>query len=392
MSSDIDIAPAATTVPGAFFYWPDNGFWSFQLLRLFSQAATGGADLTEVHLAVRGLSPGDVDGWYHAFTALATRVERAGDEALTAGESVTARDAFKRASNYYRASGFFLRPDDQEYLDAVDARRRSFHKAIPLDDMNVSSVDIPYQDGDLPGYLISARTGGDDGRKPVVIVSGGADSVCEELYFAIGRGLAERGYHVLTFDGPGQGEALKRGFVSRADWELPTGAVIDFLETVPGVDRDRIGFVGQSLGGLYAVRVAAHERRLRSVVAWGAQWNIHSLFADWVRAGGPLIDHLSRWVPQMMGAPDLNSAVDKLKPFRADTDAALVSCPFLVMHGEADTVVPVDNARLLFDAIPRTDKQLKIFRFGEPGSEHCQVDSVHAAARVIGSWFKRTLG
>ncbi len=376
-------------MPGAYLYWPDNPFWSFQLLRLFSQANAGAAELTEVHLAVRDLEAGDIEGWYAAFIELARRVESQGDDALVADDRITARDAFKRATNYYRTAGFFLLPTEPRYHDTIEDRRRSFQKAIPLDDMSIETVEIPFESGLLPGYLISAPSY--DSPRPVVIISGGADSVCEELYFALGRSLAERGYLVVTFDGPGQGEALRRGIVARADWEAPIGAVVDLLEGVTAADAARIGFVGQSLGGLYGVRVAAYEPRVASVVAWGAQWNIQEQFKAKLAVGGPAIDHLARWFPAMLGADDLDGAVEKLAPFRADQDAAQVRRPLLVLHGEADTIVPAELARRLYDAIPREDKELKIIPYGEPGCEHCQVDSIYAAAGAIGPWFAKTL-
>ena len=216
--------------------------------------------------------------------------------------------------------------------------------------------------------------------------------MCEELYFALGRGLAQRGFRAVTLDGPGQGEALRRGLTARHDWEVPTAAVIDFLLARPDVDPEHIGFVGQSLGGLYAVRVAGREPRLRSVVAWGGQWDVHALWTERVRqAAGPLVGHYARWFPAMLGAQDLEGVAEKLRPFTAAQDAALVDCPLLVLHGEADTVIPIEFARRLHDAIPREDKELRVYRYGEPGCEHCQVDSITVANRDIGAWFEQTL-
>jgi len=391
METQTMVEVPAIAQPGAFLYWPENIFWSFQLLRLFSQANAGAAELTEIHLVARALEPGDIEGWYAGFSDLGRRVESAGDTAAAADEMVTAREAWKRATNYHRTAGFFLTADDPRYLEAVEARRRAFQKAAPHDDLRVEPLEIPFDGSHLPGYAIAHRDAGPR-PKPAVIVFGSADSVCEELYFALGRGLAERGFLAVTVDGPGQGEALRRGMVARADWEHPTGAVIDFLTGREDADPERIGFVGQSLGGLYAVRVAAREPRLRSVVAWGGQWDLQALFdARMAQAAGPVIEHYARWFPQMLGAADLAGVSAKLAPFRAAEDAAAVACPLLIMHGEADTVVPVEHAQRLFDAIPRADKLLRIYRYGEPGCEHCQVDSLSTANREIGSWFARTL-
>jgi len=379
----------ADAEPGAFLYWPESPYWSFQVLRLFAQASTGGADITEVHLAVRELRPGDIEGWYDALHSLARRVEEAGDGARAAGDVITARDAWYRASNYYRASIFFLLPDDERYRSGVGDRRRCFQKAMPFDDLRIESVEIPFENGSLPGYLFHKPAPSD--RLPVVMIGGGADSVCEELYFALGRQLAERGFLVLTYDGPGQGLARLRGHLLRHDWEVVAGAAIDFLEGVEVADAERVAIVGQSLGGLFAVRAAAYEPRLAGAVAWGAQWDIQAQISAKLAVGGHTIDHLAALFPQMLGVAGTDAALAALAPFRIPVVDAM-HCPVLIVHGAADTIVPAELADRLFDALPGGDKELKVFEYGEPGCEHCQCDSTAASASVIGSWLRRRLG
>lgn len=56
---------------------------------------------------------------------------------------------------------------------------------------------------------------------PLLINTPGADSVQEELYFTHPHGGVQRGYAVLTFEGPGQGMPLKEtGALMRPDWKL----------------------------------------------------------------------------------------------------------------------------------------------------------------------------
>jgi 2,6-dihydroxypseudooxynicotine hydrolase len=83
---------------------------------------------------------------------------------------------------------------------------------------------------------------------------------------------------ILAFDGPGQGEA-EYDFPIRHDYENVVGPVIDWVKAhVPDVDADRIGIWGISLGGYYAPRAAAFEKRIRAAIAncgpynWGALW------------------------------------------------------------------------------------------------------------------------
>jgi len=90
--------------------------------------------------------------------------------------------------------------------------------------------------------------------------------VTKEILFGIIRyEFAERGISCLVVDTPGTGEPLRlRGVPSRPDYEVPTRAIVDYLETRSDVDKDRIGLLGISLGGYYAPRGAAFEHRTNS--------------------------------------------------------------------------------------------------------------------------------
>jgi pimeloyl-ACP methyl ester carboxylesterase len=78
----------------------------------------------------------------------------------------------------------------------------------------------------------------------------------------------EHGYSVLTYDGPGQGSALRdQGLTFTHEWEKPTAAVIDAI--LAGHSRPhQMVLVGTSMGGCLAPRAAAFNRRFDGVVAY----------------------------------------------------------------------------------------------------------------------------
>jgi len=87
----------------------------------------------------------------------------------------------------------------------------------------------------------------------------------------VGSELAERGFVVLAPDYPTLGEhridVYSRGWQSasmKAVWDNVRG--IDLLQTLPQVDRRRIGAIGHSLGGHNALFTAAFDTRIRCVV------------------------------------------------------------------------------------------------------------------------------
>lgn len=236
-------------------------FW-FETLRLFGHASYGGADFGEVVATASRITSGDYDSWHEHWLAIADRVAA---EAATA-RPISARDGFLRASNYYRAAEFFLHanPDDPRVDHAIERSVACFRAAIARMD-GIEPVEIPYEETVLHGYLYRAPG---PGPKPVLVMHNGFDGSAEELHFFGAAGGPVRGYHVLTFDGPGQPSAIHGGKLTfRPDWEHVVGPVIDYLAADPGVDPERIALLGVSLGGMLAPRAAAYEPRLAAVIA-----------------------------------------------------------------------------------------------------------------------------
>ncbi len=92
----------------------------------------------------------------------------------------------------------------------------------------------------------------------------GLDSTKEELQ-ATAEYLLARGMATLAIDGPGQGEAEYDLPIEPA-YEKVATAVVDYLASRADVDGGSVGLFGVSLGGYYAARAAAREKRLKAVV------------------------------------------------------------------------------------------------------------------------------
>lgn len=375
---------STTTDLGAYAYWPENPFWSFQLLRLIEQANVGGSDFSELHSAVKDLPVGDGEAWLQAFTSLASTVEATAEKDAATGHRVSARDGYLRATNYHRSAGFFLSPADPRHGAGVLARRRCFVAAAALSEAEIEAVEIPYGETTLPGYRFGpAGTGENPG--PAVITFGGTDAVAEEMYFFIGRSLAERGFTVLAMDGPGQGEALRRGIYGRPDWEVPVGAAVDFLEAREDVDPERVVLIGQSLGGYYAPRAAAYEQRLRATVVWGAVYDLQEcleLHRDQTR------EHFIEQFKRIFGI-DAEGEVElweSVRSYSLDGVAAKIESPILIVHGEDDRLAPVDHARRLCEEVASKEKKLIVYPSGELGCTHCQIDALALVQHDICNW------
>ena len=99
----------------------------------------------------------------------------------------------------------------------------------------------------------------------------GLDSTKEEFRSTEALFL-ERGLATFSVDGPGQGEA-EYDLPIRGDWEVPGQAIVDAVAAQPGIDPERIGVWGVSLGGYYAPRLASGVEQVRACVALAGPYN-----------------------------------------------------------------------------------------------------------------------
>jgi alpha-beta hydrolase superfamily lysophospholipase len=249
------------------FFPDDPQFW-YETQRALGHSAYGGAELGEVAVVAERITPGDYDSWYNEWTAAADARVQEATTALNSGHIISARDAFLRASNYARSAEFFLHGNpldpriDKSYAQSVDA----FGMFVKLSEGRIEKVEIPFEDSKLYGYFYRS---GSKAKSPTVIMHNGFDGSAEEMHFFGAAAAVERGYNVLSFDGPGQPSARRRhGMLFRPNWESVVTPVLDWLLAErTDVATNQIALLGISMGGLLAPRAAAFEPRLAAVMA-----------------------------------------------------------------------------------------------------------------------------
>ncbi|HWI15788.1 MAG TPA: alpha/beta hydrolase, partial [Burkholderiales bacterium] len=113
---------------------------------------------------------------------------------------------------------------------------------------------------------------------------------------------------------------------------------------------------------------------------------------SWIRrrkemeSGGTKVSAPHFHLMWVLGVPDMDAAMAKLKDYTLAGVADKITCPFLVVHGEHDSIVPVAYAQRLYDAAGSRKKTLRIFTAEEGGSEHCQGDNRILGANYVADW------
>jgi predicted alpha/beta-fold hydrolase len=260
-------APAAQN--GLVFKSPEL---QFQVLRALGASAYGAADIGECLEAAMQvdegqLEQGDFDTWFNAWNSTAERLRGVADESMSRGDRTSARDTYLRCNTYYNMAEFYLHgnPSDPRIKETSGKARDCFRKAGKLFEPPVEEVGIKYENTTLPGYFYRVDTSGK--KRPLVIIQTGFDGTQEELYAGGVKASLERGYNVLTFEGPGQGQVVReQGLHFRSDWEKVVTPVVDYAVSRKDVDPKKITLWGISMGGCLAARAAAYEHRLKALI------------------------------------------------------------------------------------------------------------------------------
>lgn len=134
------------------------------------------------------------------------------------------------------------------------------------------------------------------------------------------------------------------------------------------VDPERIGLIGHSRGGGIAILYAHSDQRIRSLVTWSAIASVERYSAEeteqWKNKG--YIEIENKRTNQMMRVnTDLLDDIQKnKKKLNILSAAEKIEIPTLIIHGQEDDPVPVNEAQTIYDHLNAPDKDLMIIEEG----------------------------
>ena len=307
-----------------------------------------GLDAGDVKEAFESIHTSDKDDWAAGFMHVADRYFNEA-KALEKDKS----DLTKANADYIRA--WRLYSFGRWPIPASAGKQRSYEKAIEsfLDhakffDPPLEVVRIPFEGKEIIGYLRLPKDA--KGPVPLVIAVNGLDSRKEDLAESFGA-ILPFGVGYLAVDGPGTGQNPIK-VSETADRML--SRVLDYAQSRPEIDKNRIAMHGVSWGAYWATKMAIVERgRLRGCSAqsppvdkfFQKDFLMNSLLGN--------REYLFDQVPALMnileGVHTLEEMGDYLPKMSLVQQGLLGKpmAPMLILAGVNDTQVPIDDEYLL---------------------------------------------
>lgn len=164
-----------------------------QLARTLGYASYGAAEIGECLALGQTIPSGDYEGWFDAWWHLAQQAFQRGNIAENTGATHYAAP-YLAASNYARTAFFFLEDKPDKRIDeAMTFSKKAFKKALGLMTTQFESIEIPYENTTLPGYIYFSESYPNT-KRPFIIDTGGGDNTLEHLT----KGQAKTLYNQLT--------------------------------------------------------------------------------------------------------------------------------------------------------------------------------------------------
>ncbi len=334
---------------------------------------TSGVPLADFQEATDGME--NWEDWLPRWSARAKIHEYLGDEAFAAGNTLSAAEHWTTAGLIYHFGKFMAVEFPEEmkatHEKAVACRTRALPHLRPPGER----IEIPFEGKFLAANL---RLPVEPGPAPLVIMIPGLEATKEEI-FGYEPGFLTRGMATLAIDGPGQGEA-EYDFPIRPDYETVAAAVIDWAETRGEIDKDRIGIFGVSMGGHYAPRAAAMEKRIKACVAisgayaWGANWDEKSF--------------INREVFRIRAhCGSMEEAGEYSRKLTLEGVAEKITCPIYIVAGGRDRLTAVEAAERLASEVSGP----KVLSIVEDGNHVCH-NRPYKVRPQTADWMAQQLG
>jgi pimeloyl-ACP methyl ester carboxylesterase len=250
------------------------------------------------------------------------------------------------------------------------------------------TVSFPSRVDNLPldGWLLSPTSGAPP-RRPVVMVHDRGTDRQRGVFghiLAIASHLVQQDHPVLLFDLRGSGRSAGDRYTLGLKEVRDVGGAIDYLQD-RGLADDGVNLLGYSMGAATSLLLAPKEPLVRAVAEDSGYGDLGAVVDGHV----PNVDLFHRlFAPGaiLMSRLLLGLDIYTIRPIDGLSQLAERGTPLLVIHGNADSVVPVSQGRSLAAAYGPRAETLFV-----PGADHLRNYERNPAAyaKRVAAFFER---
>ncbi|MBU1131562.1 alpha/beta fold hydrolase [Patescibacteria group bacterium] len=241
------------------------------------------------------------------------------------------------------------------------------------------------------GYLLKGILHVPKGQGPfptVIVQHGFKSNHHNSLIKSIAQNLEKSGFIVLRFTFSGHkpsGGNYKNVLVSQFVKDVK--AAINFLLTIPQVNKFRIGMAGHSMGAFTAlISSNIHKKYIRSAVSVSSLYDPGAVVNSYKRE--KKIDEVGEGYWMISGFKVTAKHFDERMYLRKKYLVGGIYCPVLIIHGNKDKRVQIKDAYSIYKLL-NGPKELKIIK----GADHNFHNQKHArrVVNLTAKWFKKYL-
>jgi dienelactone hydrolase len=290
-------------------------------------------------------------------------------------------------------------------------------------------MEVTFTNNDVALYgTLAVPTAGEAPYPAVILIwgSGPVDRDALGIFVDTAHALAEAGYSVLRFDkrGIGKSEGLYSTY-TQSEEISDLLCAINFLKSLPEVDKSRIALLGHSEGGFYAAYLASADKDIRACIIMSALSSLSPLKNNCAKVRALIErmtpddeEYLYSTVASIIqnrqiieGKGDWITILDKRvftkRVMLESTHDMLdtmkkIKVPVLILHGRKDDVNSAEEAKELGDALSEAgNDKFTIIYFGDlnhyfgtvikdaPMKDHVEVDM--EVLKNINVWLDKNL-
>lgn len=342
------------------------------------------------------------EDWVPVWSAVAKRYEDQAGALLARGDRAGARSAFLQAKSYYSIarfpapyrSGSAICPPDMSPIKAEAYHRylACFRRATELRDGAQETICITREGKEATGYLRLPKGASAADRVPAVLVMCGGDMYKEDREKYADGALAE-GMAALVVDAPGTGQTT---FPHAPESVVAWQAALDALAARPEIDGERLGAFGVSRGGLWVMRLAAHDARVKALISCApggaGYWGTPEERAQWRKAAEERAR--TNWFGPRGTRPPVHRITEEEQRTEflrwSLKDNGLLknlTMPMYLVNGKIDHLTPIGNLYLLLESGPPTGRVARVY----PEDGHIAARSEREWGPAAWRWLREQL-